>query len=259
MTTASGSRAVPSARPDVWRALARLPEYCEVCDVSYALVNPAETTVGLGTRFTCVRGRPPHAEPPADAVEGEIVAWEQDECFGTRLSSTSGTWHTRTELADVSGGTTRVTISIGWEAEAGGGLLRGVRRKRMQTLVDRTVESELAKLRDHLRAVEPGQGSPVEVVQQADGRVLHLRGEVDAQVVQRLELERRLTAEAVAAIDVTRLTYIDAIALPPLVRWARSAAQEGRRAVVRGASPAFDRTVDVMGVASAFVRTSDPA
>ena len=254
MTTASGSRDLPFARQHIWRALARLPEYCEVCDVSYVVLGPSEAGVGIGSRFVCVRGRHPHAEPPAGAVEGEIVEWAPDESFGTRLQSTSGTWHVRTELADVAAGTTRVTMTVRHDDDRGGLLRRGARRRRLGALVHSTLHSELAKLPDHLRAVEPRQSRPVEVVQQADGWVLHLRGEVDAQAARRLELERRLTVETIAAIDVSRLSYLDAIALPPLVRWARTASQEGRRALVRGESRVFDETVRVMGVAAAFIR-----
>ena len=254
MTTASGSRNVPFTRQYVWRALARLPEYCDVCDVSYLVVDSPRDRVGEGTTFLCVRGRYSAAEPPAGAVEGEIVEWKQDECFGTRLTSTSGTWHVRTELADVSEGATSVTITLGREADRGGHLLGRLRQRRLRTLMESTLQSELGRLPDHLRVVEPAQLSAVDVVQQAEGWVLRLRGEVDAQVVNRLELERRLMADTVVAVDVSRLTYIDAIALPPLVRWARQASQEGRPAIVRGASPAFDETVRVMGVASAFDR-----
>lgn len=253
MTTASGSRDVPFTRQYIWRALARLPEYCEVCDVSYVVGNASEAGVGKGTRFVCIQGRHPDAELPADAVQGEIVEWAQNECFGTRLQSTSGTWHVRTELADVSKGITRVTLSVTREADRGGRLLRGVRRRKLRALVQSTLESELAKLPDHLRAVEPRQVSAVEVVQRAEGWVLRLRGQVNAQVVRR-QLEDRLAAQTIVAVDVSELTYIDAIALPPLVRWARQASQQGRPAIVRGESPVFDETVGVMGVASAFAR-----
>ena len=254
MTSASGSRNVPFARQHVWRALAGLPEYCGVCDVSYVVVNASNEGVGRGTRFICIRGRHSDAALPDDAVEGEIVEWVQDECFGTRLQLASETWHARTELADASQGTTLVTISVNHEADRGSPLLRGLRHRKVQALVRSTLESELARLPDHLRAVAPRGASALEIVQQDEGWVLHLRGEVDAHVVRRLDLERRLTAATVVAIDVSQLTYIDASAFPPLVRWARRASQEGRPAIVRGGSAVFDETVGVIGVASAFVR-----
>ena len=254
MTSASGSRNVPFGRQYVWRALARLPEYCAVCDVSYVVVNASDEGVGRGTRFSCIRGRHSAAGLPDDAVEGEIVEWAQDECFGTRLHVASETWHTRTELTDASPGTTLVTISISREADRGSRLLSGLRHSKVQALVRSTLESELAKLPDHLRAGGPRGAGALEVVQQDEGSVLHLRGEVDAHVVRRLELDRRLTAATVVAVDVSQLTYIDATAFAPLVRWARRASQEGRPAIVRGGSPVFDETVGVIGVASAFVR-----
>ena len=254
MTTASGSRDLPFTRQHIWRALARLPEYCEVCDVSYIRRDPSESRVGVGSRFVCVGGRHPTGEPPVGAVEGEIIEWAPEEFFGTRLQTAAGTWHVRTELADVGTGTTRVTISVRHDTHRGGRLRRGPRQRKLRALVQSTLDSELAKLPDHLRAAEPRHDSAVEVVQQAEGQVLHLRGDVDAQVVRRLELERRLTAGTVDAVDVSRLSYIDATALPPLVRWARKASQEGRRAIVRGQSTAFDETVGVVGVRSAFTR-----
>ena len=79
MTTASGTREVPFARPHVWRALTALTPYCSVCDVSYVFSETTDdggaATIGKGTRFVCVRGRLEGAPPPPNAVSGEIVEW----------------------------------------------------------------------------------------------------------------------------------------------------------------------------------------
>ena len=256
MTTASGARDIPFTRPYVWQALAQLPPYCSVCDVSYLLRDAAEQKIRKGTSFTCVQGQFSGPMPPVDAVEGEIVEWDDGRCFATQLERRSETWRVRTEFLDLERGSTRVTITVRHEPEQGSRLLQALQRGRVQRLVQQTVDSELAKLPDHVRAAAAHQRTPVESVQEQNGWVLHLRGEVDAQVVHRLQLQRRFEVRTVIAIDVSELTYIDAIALPPLVRWARNASQQGRRPVVRGASAAFDETAAVMGVRSSFLRES---
>ena len=265
MTTASGARAVPFARPDVWRALAVLPPYCPVCDVSYVFSEAGEggtaTTIGRGTRFVCVSGRLEAAPPPPDAVSGEIVEWMDQRAIGTRLESASESWQTRLELADGEGSSTQVTVTVTRESEGGNRLLQALQRRAMQRMVQRTVDAELAKLPDHITRMTEDRGGSVtaehgslSVDRQGDGWVRHLSGQVDAPAVSRLELQRRLADPTVMAVDVSGLTYIDSTALPLLLRWARRTSQAGRRAVVRGANPAFDQTLGVMGLASTFVR-----
>ena len=146
-------------------------------------------------------------------------------------------------------------------------------------MVQHTVDSELAKLPDHIALdhiapvdiapvdVAPVHAGPadddpvaddrtsvIDVEREAAGSVLYLRGEVDAVAVRRLQLERRLGEEGVVAIDVTGLTYLDSIALAPLVRWARAVSRDGRPATARGANPEFDRMIGVMGMTSVFLR-----
>lgn len=264
MTIACGTRVVPFARPDVWRALTARTPYCQVCDVSYVFSETTEdggaATMGNGTRFVCVPGRL-DGPPPPNAVSGEIVEWIAQRSIGTRLELTSETWQTRIEVTDLEPGSTHVTVTVTYEPKGGNRLLHSLQRRATQRMVQRTVDSELAKLPDHISWVTEDRGGSLAVehgstsLQQEEvGWVLHLRGQVDAPAVSRLELQRRLEEPAVMAIDVTQLTYIDSTALPFLLRWARRSSQAGRRAVIRGANPAFDQMLGVMGLASTFTR-----
>ena len=256
MATATGAREVPYERRRVWRALTDLTTYCPVCDVSYVFddgVTGARQALGKGTRFVCVPGRLQGVEPPPNAVVGEIVEWAAQRCIGTRLELASESWRTRIELADVERGSTRVTVTVTQEPKGGSRLLNSLQRRAMQRMVQRTVDSELAKLPDHITGAAEDVIEAIAVEQEADGWVLHLRGEVDARVI-RLELERCLAGATVVAIDVCELTYLDATALPLLRRWARAASRAGRPARVRGANQEFDRMLGVMGIASVFDR-----
>ncbi|MCA0143818.1 STAS domain-containing protein [Blastococcus sp. LR1] len=265
MTTASGTREIPLPRQSVWQALTVLAPYCPVCDVSYIFSDGTDeegsATMGKGTRFVCVAGRLDGAPPPQGAVKGEVVEWVPQRRIETRLELTSERWHTRIELADAEEGSTGVTVTVTHEPGRGSRLLRAVRRRSMQRTVQRTVHSELAKLPDHMQQVAedrspslPKERRLSSIEHEAAGRVLHLRGEVDAAVVQQLELQRQLEELAVVAIDVRELTYIDSTAFAPLLRWAQRASRAGRRAVVRGANQDFDDTLGVMGMTAVFVR-----
>ena len=279
MATASGTREVPFARQSVWRALTALTPYCPVCDVSYVFTDgvgeEADAAMGQGTRFVCAQGRLDGALPPQGAVSGEVVDWVAQECIGTRLDLKSESWHTRIELADAAQSSTYVTVTVTHDPKGGNRLLHILQRKAMQRMVQRTVDSELAKLPDHVSGmVEDGDGSipveqgatPVEqgstpakqgsssVEQEHDGWVIHLRGEVDAPAVSRLGLQRRLEELAVRAIDVRELTYIDSTAFPPLQRWAKRSSRAGGRAVIRGENHYFDEMLAVMGLTSMFLR-----
>jgi hypothetical protein len=132
MTAASGSREVPEARGEVWRALAVLEPYCAVCDVSYVVSGQA----GRGAEFVCVPGRLEGRTPGPSAPHG-----------------TPETWTTRIELEDTEAGGTRVTIAVTHEPKGGSRLVRRVQRAAMQRLVQRTVDGELAKLPAHIAQV----------------------------------------------------------------------------------------------------------
>ena len=267
MTTASGTRELPFARPIVWAALAALPPYCPVCDVSYVRTGTGigdedeAVAISEGTRFVCVRGRLNGSPVPANAVDGEVVEWTAERSIGTRLELASETWQTHVELSDVAGGSTQVTVTVTHEPKRSGWLRRTVRRKATERMVRETVDSELDMLPDHVErmgegrpgssAVAPGSAS---VDEEECGWVLHLVGTVNATDVTRLELQQRLEEIPIVAIDVRDLVYLDATALPALARWARRCSQAGRLAVIRGVNPDFDRLLSVMGLTSAFLR-----
>ncbi|WP_236832869.1 STAS domain-containing protein [Blastococcus sp. KM273128] len=265
MTTASGARELPFARPIVWGALAALPPYCPVCDVSYVCSGTVEEdgalAIGEGTRFVCVRGRLDGSPVPANAVAGEVVEWVVDRSIGTRLELATETWQTRVELSDVAGGSTHVTVTVTHEPKRSGWWRRTVRRKATERMVQATVDSELTKLPDHVDQM--GEGRPgssavasgsASVDEEECGWVLHLVGTVNAADVSRLQLRQRLEELPIVAIDVRDLNYLDSTALPLLVRWARRISQGNRQAVVRGVNPDFDQMLSVMGLTSRFLR-----
>ena len=264
MTTATGTREIPFGRQHVWRALTNLTTYCPVCDVSYVFddSSSAGQAIGKGSRFVCVPGRLEGAEPPPNAVAGEVVEWAAQRCIETRLELASETWQTQIKLADAERGSTSVTVTVTRQPKGGSRLLHSLQRRSMQRMVQRTVDSELAKLPDHtsgvgenhIAGVAEDRNEAIVVEREAEGWVLHLRGEVDAMAVRGLELERRLVDTTVVAIDVNDLTYIDSIALPLLLRWAKAASRAGRPAHVRGVNEEFDRMLGVMGMTSVFLR-----
>ncbi|WP_176946499.1 STAS domain-containing protein [Blastococcus aurantiacus] len=249
----------------MWEALTAVLPYCPVCDVSYVFSGATDDRAGSrmrkGMRFVCVPGRLDGAPPPQDAVAGVVVDWVAQRSVGTRLEVASETWRTGIELADAGEGSTRVTVTVTHESRGGNGLVRALQRKALRRTVQQTVDSELMKLPDHIRqATKDSSGSsPVErgsssFEREATGRVLHLRGEVDAPTVRRLQLPRVLEESEVVAIDVRELAYIDSSAFAPLLRWAQRTSRAGRRAVIRGTNPGFDETLGVMGLTSAFIR-----
>jgi hypothetical protein len=146
VSTATGTRVVPESRDDVWRALAVLEPYCAVCDVSYVV---GDGRVGRGTAFVCAPGRLGDAEPPAGAPRGEILDWAPRRLVATRLSLTTETWTTRIELADADRGGTRVTMTVTLEP-SGGRIVRRIQRSAVRSLVQQTVDAELAKVPEHL-------------------------------------------------------------------------------------------------------------
>ena len=151
MTTASGSRDVPSPRAQVWQALAVLQPYCAVCDVSYVVEGPPSG--GRGTRFLCAPGRLDGTPLREGAPRGEIVEWVPRKVVGTRLELTPEIWTTRVELADAGPGSTRVTITLTHEPRGGSRLVHRVQRGATKRLVRQTVEAELDKLPAHVAQV----------------------------------------------------------------------------------------------------------
>lgn len=262
MATATGTREFPYSRQRVWRSLTDMTSYCPVCDVSYVFDDSTSgggQAIGMGSRFVCVPGRLEGREPPPNAVAGEIVEWAEQRRVGTRLELASETWQTRIELGDVDPGSARVTVTVTREPKGGSRLLHSLQRRAMQRLVQQTVNSELAKLPNHINPVHSDgvvedKSEAIVMEREANGWVLRLRGEVDALAIRRLELERRLEGATVVAVDVTGLTYLDSIALPLLLRWARAASRAGRPALVRGVNQEFDRMMGVMGMTSVFLR-----
>lgn len=249
----------------MWEALTALTPYCTVCDVSYVFSGSADVGTSArmheGMRFICAPGRLDGASPPQGAAAGVIVDWVAQRRIGTQLDVASERWRTGIELTDAGEGSTRVTVTVTRESGRGNRLVRARQRRALQRTVQQTVDSELAKLPEHVhQATEESNGSPPleqrasSFEREATGRVLHLRGEVDAPTVSGLQLRRQLEELEVVAIDVRELTYIDSSAFAPLLRWAQRTTRAGRRAVIRGANPGFDDTLGVMGLTSAFVR-----
>src|SRR5688500_3140060 len=127
MTTASGTRGVPFARPHVWRALTARTAYCPGCDVSYVFSDTPDAgsagTAGQGPRFVCVPGRLDGVPPPPNAVSGEIVEWVAQRSVGTRLELAREIWQTRIELADAERSCTQVTVTVTHQPRGGNRLL----------------------------------------------------------------------------------------------------------------------------------------
>lgn len=155
LSVADGAARVPFARDRVWRALAVLQPYCAVCDVSYEVVG---TVISRGTEFVCVPGRLDGQRPPGGAPRGRIVEWEPEGRVATRLELTSEVWMTTIELSDAPDGGTVVAITITHEPLTGGLLQRWRRRKAVRQVARDTVESELAKVADHVHQAERGSG-----------------------------------------------------------------------------------------------------
>ena len=261
-TTATGRREVPFARERVWSALTQAIPYCAVCDVSYvysALMPGEAARLAEGSRFVCVPGRLEGDSQPPHAVSGEVVRWEPHHRLGTRLEVGDELWWTDIELSDAGRDITAVRLSVTHQPSAEHRHLRVPMRRRRQRMVQRTVDSELAKLPDHVLSVVTvpwaGGGSVTPQVE-LRGEVLHLRGRVDASAVQRLELEGHLRGLTVAEIDVAELAYFDSTALPVVHRWARRVRGIGGVPIVRGENGAFDDLLAEMGLGSAFVRRS---
>jgi anti-anti-sigma factor len=103
---------------------------------------------------------------------------------------------------------------------------------------------------------EPPSGA-FRVVQEDGGPVLHLLGDVDEPLVQRMRAAG-LDERDLVAVQVGSVGYIDSTGLSMLVRWAQSAARDGRPAVLRSASPRFRKVLDLAGISVLFVLDDDP-
>ncbi len=151
MRTASGVREVPERRRAVWQALAVLEPYCAVCDVTYVAHG-----TGAGATFVCLPGRHDGVDPGPDAPRGEIVEWQPARLVATRLQLPAETWTTRIELADVDGGGTRVTMTLGYEPRSGSRLVERMQGRTRQRLVQGTQDAELDKVPAHIALLASG-------------------------------------------------------------------------------------------------------
>ncbi|MGY1680973.1 STAS domain-containing protein [Geodermatophilus sp. SYSU D01176] len=102
---------------------------------------------------------------------------------------------------------------------------------------------------------EPPSGS-FRVVQEDAGPVLHLLGDVDEPLVQSMRAAG-LDERDLVAVHVASVGYIDSTGLSLLVRWAQSAARDGRPAVLRAASPRFRKVLDLAGISVLFAHEDD--
>ncbi|MFW3168709.1 STAS domain-containing protein [Geodermatophilus sp. CPCC 206100] len=96
-----------------------------------------------------------------------------------------------------------------------------------------------------------------EVVREHGGPVLHLSGDIDAPLVQRME-SAGVDERDLVAVHVGSLAYIDSMALSMLVRWAQHADREGRPAVIRQPTSRFRQVLELTGLSPLFVLESSP-
>ena len=101
----------------------------------------------------------------------------------------------------------------------------------------------------------PGSGS-FRVEHEDAGPVLHLLGDVDEPLVGQLRAEGVDERELVAVL-VASVGHVDSTGLSLLVRWAQSAARDGRPAVLRYASPRFRKVLDLAGISVLFTLEDD--
>ncbi len=108
----------------------------------------------------------------------------------------------------------------------------------------------------HLSPVSEPLSGAYQVVQEAAGPVLHLSGDVDEPLLRRMRADG-LDEPGLVAVDVAAVGYIDSSGLSLLVRWAQSAARDGRPAFLRSASPWFRRVLDLAGISMLFALDDD--
>jgi anti-anti-sigma factor len=85
------------------------------------------------------------------------------------------------------------------------------------------------------------------------GHILHLTGDIDAPVVEKLSSDHDPDGLRILAVDVGDLRYIDSSGLTFLVRWAQDARRDGRPAEIRRATQRFGRILEVAGLTALFV------
>ena len=110
-----------------------------------------------------------------------------------------------------------------------------------------------------MRQPSPGTEPPsgaFQVVHEDAGPVLHLLGDVDEPLVQRMRAAG-LDERDLVAVQVASVGYIDSTGLSLLVRWAQAAARHGRPAVLRSASPRFRKVLDLAGISVLFTLEDD--
>jgi anti-anti-sigma factor len=99
----------------------------------------------------------------------------------------------------------------------------------------------------------------IDIEQEPGGAVMHLRGDVDAPVIEAFEAAGGSGETPVVAVDVGELTYIDSSGLSFLARWAQQARREGRSAVLRHATARFDQMLELTGLTPLFVHEDNGA
>jgi anti-sigma B factor antagonist len=96
-------------------------------------------------------------------------------------------------------------------------------------------------------------GGSIVVTPHAEGPVMHMSGDVDAELIGRAGGANAFDCQSIVAVDVGELGYIDSSGLSLLVKWARSRANTGADAVIRGVTPRFAKVLDVSGLTDVFV------
>jgi anti-anti-sigma factor len=99
----------------------------------------------------------------------------------------------------------------------------------------------------------------IQIEQERDGAVMHLRGDIDAPVIEAFETAGGAGQAPVVAVDVGELTYIDSSGLSFLARWAQACGREGRKAVLRRATARFDQMLELTGLTPLFAHEDDGA
>ncbi|RZU31582.1 STAS domain-containing protein [Blastococcus saxobsidens] len=92
----------------------------------------------------------------------------------------------------------------------------------------------------------------IELVDEAAGPVLRLRGEVDSAVVAIWDATERSTGRAPVAVDLSGTTFLDARGLRLVVRETESARRSGHLPELRRPSASIRRLVDLAGAGPLF-------
>jgi len=104
----------------------------------------------------------------------------------------------------------------------------------------------------HCRAL-PGA---ITLIDEADGPVLRLSGEIDSSVVDAWQAAGRATDEpddqAAVAVDVSAATFLDCRGLQLLVRATERARRSGRLPELRNPTRTVRRMVEIVGAGTLF-------